>query len=156
VRREEEGLGRQEDRQPAPARGFLGGSVSVSASQRAGQEVDAEAGEETRQGQGAGRAGRQAQSRASVPSAITHATPEALYERGWALTLLEQGLTRLREEWAGAGKQQLFECFRLRAARTCCPRRRSTSSAKRCAFTRRSPRWRAEVCERIYGPRRPP
>jgi RNA polymerase sigma-70 factor (ECF subfamily) len=40
------------------------------------------------------------------------ATPEALYERGWALTLLEQGLTRLREEWADAGKQQLFECLK--------------------------------------------
>jgi RNA polymerase sigma-70 factor (ECF subfamily) len=40
------------------------------------------------------------------------ATREALYERGWALTLLEQGLTRLREEWAGAGKQRLFECLK--------------------------------------------
>src|SRR6516225_4427433 len=37
------------------------------------------------------------------------ATPESLYERSWALTLLEQGLTRLREELAGAGKERLFE-----------------------------------------------
>jgi RNA polymerase sigma-70 factor (ECF subfamily) len=37
------------------------------------------------------------------------ATPESLYERSWALTLLEQGLTRLREELAGAGKEELFE-----------------------------------------------
>jgi len=39
-------------------------------------------------------------------------TPEALYERGWALMLLEQGLTRLREEYAGLGKQQLFDCLK--------------------------------------------
>src|SRR5262249_54394371 len=40
------------------------------------------------------------------------ATPEWLYERSWALTLLEQGLTRLREELAGAGKERLFECLK--------------------------------------------
>jgi RNA polymerase sigma-70 factor (ECF subfamily) len=40
------------------------------------------------------------------------ATPESLYERGWALTLLEQGLTRLREELAVAGKERLFECLK--------------------------------------------
>src|SRR5262249_21312689 len=39
------------------------------------------------------------------------ATPEALFERGWALTLLEQGLARLREELARAGKERLFECL---------------------------------------------
>src|SRR5262249_58170406 len=37
------------------------------------------------------------------------ATPEWLYERSWALTLLDQGLTQLREELAGAGKERLFE-----------------------------------------------
>ena len=40
------------------------------------------------------------------------ATPESLYERSWALTLLEQGLTRLRQELAGAGKERLFECLK--------------------------------------------
>ena len=40
------------------------------------------------------------------------ATPEALYERGWALMLLEQGLARLREEFAGLGKERLFECLK--------------------------------------------
>jgi RNA polymerase sigma-70 factor (ECF subfamily) len=40
------------------------------------------------------------------------ATAEALYERGWALTLLEQALARLREEQAGAGKERLFECLK--------------------------------------------
>src|SRR5262245_44661638 len=37
------------------------------------------------------------------------ATPEVLFERGWALTLLEQGLAGLREELARAGKEWLFE-----------------------------------------------
>jgi len=33
---------------------------------------------------------------------------ESLYERRWALTLLEQVLARLREQWSAAGKQNLF------------------------------------------------
>jgi RNA polymerase sigma-70 factor (ECF subfamily) len=41
-----------------------------------------------------------------------HATPESLYERRWALTLLEQALTLLRQEYASAGKQQLFESLK--------------------------------------------
>jgi RNA polymerase sigma-70 factor (ECF subfamily) len=40
------------------------------------------------------------------------ATVEALYERGWALTLLQQTLARLREEQALAGKARLFECLK--------------------------------------------
>src|SRR5215831_4682317 len=40
------------------------------------------------------------------------ATAEALYERGWALTLLEQALARLRDEQAAAGKGPLFECLK--------------------------------------------
>src|SRR6516162_7143542 len=40
------------------------------------------------------------------------ATAEALYERGWALTLLQQALARLREEQAEAGKARLFECLK--------------------------------------------
>jgi RNA polymerase sigma-70 factor (ECF subfamily) len=39
-------------------------------------------------------------------------TPEAVYERGWALMLLEQGLARLREEFASLGKERLFECLK--------------------------------------------
>jgi RNA polymerase sigma factor (sigma-70 family) len=41
-----------------------------------------------------------------------HATPEAAYERRWALALLERALARLREEFAGAGKGRLFECLK--------------------------------------------
>ncbi len=37
------------------------------------------------------------------------ATADTIYERRWALTLLEQALTQLRLEFTGAGKQQLFE-----------------------------------------------
>jgi len=37
------------------------------------------------------------------------ATADTIYERRWALTLLEQALTQLRMEFTGAGKQQLFE-----------------------------------------------
>src|SRR5262249_23663768 len=39
-------------------------------------------------------------------------TPEAVYERDWALMLLEQGLARLREEFASSGKERLFETLK--------------------------------------------
>src|SRR5262249_55240040 len=41
-----------------------------------------------------------------------HATPDTIYERRWALTLLEQTLARLRQEFVNAGKQQLFEALK--------------------------------------------
>jgi RNA polymerase sigma factor (sigma-70 family) len=37
------------------------------------------------------------------------ATPEKLFERRWALTLLDQVLTRLSNEYATSGKRALFE-----------------------------------------------
>jgi RNA polymerase sigma-70 factor (ECF subfamily) len=43
-------------------------------------------------------------------------TPEKLFERRWALTVLEQALTRLRDEHAAAGKLDLFD--RLKPALT--------------------------------------
>jgi RNA polymerase sigma-70 factor (ECF subfamily) len=36
-------------------------------------------------------------------------TPETIFQRRWALTLLEQTLARLRQELARAGKEALFE-----------------------------------------------
>src|SRR5262245_39236804 len=39
-------------------------------------------------------------------------TPETLYERRWALTLLEQVLARLRQEFTRAGKERLFEALK--------------------------------------------
>jgi RNA polymerase sigma-70 factor (ECF subfamily) len=40
------------------------------------------------------------------------ATPEMVYERRWALALLEQTLARLRQELANAGKENLFESLK--------------------------------------------
>jgi RNA polymerase sigma-70 factor (ECF subfamily) len=39
-------------------------------------------------------------------------TPERLFERRWALTLLDQVLDRLRAEWTDADKQKLFEALK--------------------------------------------
>src|SRR5262245_34885847 len=39
-------------------------------------------------------------------------TPERLFERRWALTLLEQALARLRQEFTRAGKERLFEALK--------------------------------------------
>jgi RNA polymerase sigma factor (sigma-70 family) len=36
-------------------------------------------------------------------------TPEILFERRWATTLLEQALARLRQEYTGQGEESLFE-----------------------------------------------
>jgi RNA polymerase sigma-70 factor (ECF subfamily) len=43
---------------------------------------------------------------------VDPATPEALYERRWALAVLGQALARLRQEWADAGKEQIFEALK--------------------------------------------
>jgi RNA polymerase sigma-70 factor (ECF subfamily) len=40
---------------------------------------------------------------------VEHLTPEKLFERRWALTLLQQVLTLLRAEYVGEGKAGLFE-----------------------------------------------
>ena len=43
---------------------------------------------------------------------VDNATPEKIFERRWALTLLEQTLARLRQEFELAGKQRLFEALK--------------------------------------------
>jgi len=43
-------------------------------------------------------------------------TPERLFERRWALALLEQVLGRLRGEYEASGKGRLFECLKGRLA----------------------------------------
>ena len=58
VGRQEAGLWRQEDRQRPPALGLRRGRLPVPAWQRAGPALEAEAGEETRLGQGPGHPGR--------------------------------------------------------------------------------------------------
>lgn len=40
------------------------------------------------------------------------ASPDRLYERRWALTLLDQALLRLRDEFAAAGKAELLDLLR--------------------------------------------
>jgi len=40
-------------------------------------------------------------------------TPERIYERRWALTLLEQVMARLREQYAEAGRTALFERLKV-------------------------------------------
>jgi RNA polymerase sigma-70 factor (ECF subfamily) len=40
------------------------------------------------------------------------ATPETVYERRWALAILEQALARLRQEMTDAGKGKQFECLK--------------------------------------------
>jgi len=42
----------------------------------------------------------------------TDLTPEKVYERRWALTLLDQVLNGLRDEYVAAGKDELFEKLR--------------------------------------------
>jgi RNA polymerase sigma-70 factor (ECF subfamily) len=44
-----------------------------------------------------------------VPEAVEAATPESLFERRWALSLLENVLARLRAEFAEVGKSDQFE-----------------------------------------------
>lgn len=44
-------------------------------------------------------------------------SPDRMYERRWALTLLEQVLTRLRAEYEAAGKLQLFDRLKELLAR---------------------------------------
>jgi DNA-directed RNA polymerase specialized sigma24 family protein len=43
---------------------------------------------------------------------VEHLDPEKIYERRWAMALLEQALNRLREESRAAGKLELFEQLR--------------------------------------------
>jgi RNA polymerase sigma factor (sigma-70 family) len=40
-------------------------------------------------------------------------SPDRIYERQWAMTLLEQALTRLRAEYAAAGKEAEFEQLKV-------------------------------------------
>jgi RNA polymerase sigma factor (sigma-70 family) len=41
-----------------------------------------------------------------------HLTPDRIYERRWALTLLEQVLSRLEKEYRSAGNAKLFDCLK--------------------------------------------
>ena len=43
------------------------------------------------------------------PAAVETTTPERLFERRWALSVLEQAMARLRAEYSAMGKADLFE-----------------------------------------------
>jgi RNA polymerase sigma-70 factor (ECF subfamily) len=42
-----------------------------------------------------------------------HLSPEKLFERAWALTVLERTMERLRNESATAGKQGIFDSLKI-------------------------------------------
>src|SRR5439155_1169145 len=44
-----------------------------------------------------------------MPSAVEQATPESLFERRWALSLLEHVMVKLRSEFSAAGKTDQFD-----------------------------------------------
>ena len=52
-------------------------------------------------------------SEAALHSIMSDATPEQCFERQWAITLLEQVVTRLREEHERAGKAELFQALKV-------------------------------------------
>jgi RNA polymerase sigma-70 factor (ECF subfamily) len=43
---------------------------------------------------------------------VESATPESVYERQWAFTVLDQAMNHLREEYAGTGKGDLFDLLK--------------------------------------------
>jgi DNA-directed RNA polymerase specialized sigma24 family protein len=43
------------------------------------------------------------------PAAVENTTPESLFERRWALSVLDQVMARLRAEYSAMGKADLFE-----------------------------------------------
>jgi RNA polymerase sigma-70 factor (ECF subfamily) len=84
-------------------------------------------------------------------------TPEKLFDRGWALTMLDQVLERLREEYAQKGRGELFDQLRvcLLGENTGVPYSRvarelgMTEGAIKAAAHRLRRRFRELVCEEI-------
>jgi RNA polymerase sigma factor (sigma-70 family) len=88
------------------------------------------------------------------------ATPEMLYERRWAMTLLQRVLQRLEEEYRCKGKAELFEHCRERLAGTgtdgssyaeTAARLRMSEVAVRVAVHRMRERYRQLVREEVAG-----
>ena len=86
-----------------------------------------------------------------------HATPESLFERQWALRLLEEVMTLLKAEYAAAGQAALFEQLRfgLTGDRSTLPyaehaaRLGMTEGAVKVAVHRLRQRYRARLREEI-------
>jgi len=75
-----------------------------------------------RKGQACKRGGRQllvsldqeaAENQLQAQVAAANLTPDQVFDQRWALTLLDQVLARLREEFGAAGKLEHFEALRL-------------------------------------------
>lgn len=91
-------------------------------------------------------------------------TPEKLYDRRWALALLDQVLKRLREEYATAGRETIFEALAVFLSGQepeggygeVAKRLRLTEGALRVAVHRMRERYRdllrAEVAETLETP----
>ena len=47
-----------------------------------------------------------------LPEPVDHRTPERLFEQRWAISLFEQVLGRLREEFRIAGQEGFFDVFK--------------------------------------------
>jgi RNA polymerase sigma-70 factor (ECF subfamily) len=41
-----------------------------------------------------------------------HLSPDVLFERQWAMTLLDRTMTQLQQEYAASGRAELFDCLR--------------------------------------------
>jgi DNA-directed RNA polymerase specialized sigma24 family protein len=86
-----------------------------------------------------------------------HLSPDKLYDRAWAMTLLEQVITRLRNECAAEGKGQVFEQLKpfLMTCQSAIPYAEAAASlglnegAARVAVHRLRKRYRALLREEI-------
>ena len=87
------------------------------------------------------------------PAAVDN--PELLYDRRWALTLLERVMARLREEFSGAGKSELFDVIKgtltgdAPSHAEIASRLDTTEGAVKVAVHRLRERYRAAIREEI-------
>jgi RNA polymerase sigma factor (sigma-70 family) len=42
-----------------------------------------------------------------------HLSPDLLFDRQWAMTLLDRTMTQLQQEYSASGRSELFDCLRL-------------------------------------------
>ena len=84
-------------------------------------------------------------------------TPEAIYERRWALALLERAVDDVQKRYAGRGNTELFEALKEYLGhdpggvpyRELSQRLNQTETALRTALSRLRSRWRARLRELV-------
>ena len=84
-------------------------------------------------------------------------TPEAIYERRWALELLERAVDDVRKQYAGRGQTELFDAFKEYLGydpggapyRELSQRLDQSEAALRTALSRLRARWRARLRELV-------